>query len=352
VTSRSFSTGTYDLVARLQAAGLDVTRGPAGHDLSALGEALGRAVGWIAGTGPITAEHLDRAPRLRVLARYGVGVEAVDLAAAAARGVVVTNTPGANSAAVADHALALLLARVRDVSPGDRRVRMGDWSVRRGRELGSLTVGVLGFGRIGQGVARRLAGFGTTVLAHDPFLDDERIRAAGAEPVTADDLPARCDAVTLHAPGGHRVVDRRWLDRARAGLVLVNTARADLVDEDAVAAALRSGRLAGYAADTLAAESHATDGRATGSQRVASASQRVASGATAGRATDSRATDSRATSPLLAADLADLVVITPHTGAQTVEAVDRMGMAATADLLAVLAGAAPRHPVTPHEEQT
>ena len=352
MTSRSFSTGTYDLVARLQAAGLDVTRGPAGHDLSALGEALGRAVGWIAGTGPITAEHLDRAPRLRVLARYGVGVEAVDLAAAAARGVVVTNTPGANSAAVADHALALLLARVRDVSPGDRRVRMGDWSVRRGRELGSLTVGVLGFGRIGQGVARRLAGFGTTVLAHDPFLDDERIRAAGAEPVTADDLPARCDAVTLHAPGGHRVVDRRWLDRARAGLVLVNTARADLVDEDAVAAALRSGRLAGYAADTLAAESHATDGRATGSQRGASASQRVASGATAGHASDGRATGSRATSPLLAADLADLVVITPHTGAQTVEAVDRMGMAATADLLAVLAGAAPRHPVTPHEEQT
>ena len=316
VTSRSFSTGTCDLVARLQAAGLDVTRGPAGHDLSALGEALGRAVGWIAGTGPITAEHLERAPRLRVLARYGVGVEAVDLAAAAARGVVVTNTPGANSEAVADHALALLLARVRDISPGDRRVRLGDWSVRRGRELGSLTVGVLGFGRIGQGVARRLAGFGTTVLAHDPFLDDERIRAAGAEPVAADELPARCDAVTLHAPGGHRVVDGRWLDRARDGLVLVNTARADLVDEDAVAAALRSGRLAGYAADTLAAE---------------------------GRG---------AQSPLLAADLADLVVITPHTGAQTVEAVDRMGMAATADLLAVLAGAAPRHPVTPHEEQT
>jgi D-3-phosphoglycerate dehydrogenase len=247
-------------------------------------------------------------------------VVAADPAAAPPRGVVVTNTPGANSDAVADHALALLLARVRDVSPGDRRVRLGDWSVRRGRELGSLTVGVLGFGRIGQGVARRLAGFGTTVLAHDPFLDDERIRAAGAEPVSADELPARCDAVTLHAPGGHRVVDGRWLDRARAGLVLVNTARADLVDEFAVAAALRSGRLAGYAADTLAAESRATAGHAT--------------------------------SPLLAADLADLVLITPHTGAQTVEAVDRMGMAATADLLAVLAGAAPRHPVTPHEEQT
>lgn len=309
ITSRSFSTGTQDLVGQLQAAGLDVVRGPAGHDLSVLGEALGRAVGWIAGTGPITAAHLDQAPHLRVLARYGVGVDAVDLGAAAARGVVVTNTPGANSDAVADHALALLLASVRDVGPGDRRVRLGDWSVRRGRELGSLTVGVLGFGRIGQGVARRLRGFGTTVLAHDPFLDDDRIRAAGAEPVAAAELPTRCDAVTLHAPGGHPVVDARWLARARPGLVLVNTARADLVDEHAVAAALRSGRLAGYAADTLATE------------------------------------DRGAASPLLAADLADRVVVTPHTGAQTVEAVDRMGMAATADILAVLSGAAPRHPV-------
>ena len=251
-----------------------------------------------------------------MLARYGVGVEAVDLAAAAARGVVVTNTPGANSDAVADHALALLLARVRDMARATAGCGSATGACAAAASSGRSPSACSGFGRIGQGVARRLAGFGTTVLAHDPFLDDERIRAAGAEPVAADELPARCDAVTLHAPGGHRVVDGRWLDRARDGLVLVNTARADLVDEDAVAAALRSGRLAGYAADTLAAEGGGTE------------------------------------SPLLAADLADLVVITPHTGAQTVEAVDRMGMAATADLLAVLAGAAPRHPVTPHEEQT
>jgi D-3-phosphoglycerate dehydrogenase len=315
ITSRSFSSGTQDLVGRLRSAGLDVVRGPAGHDLPALREPLGRAVGWIAGTGPITAEHLAHAPRLRVLARYGVGVDAIDLPAAAARGVVVTNTPGANSDAVADHALALLLAGLRDVSGGDRRVRSGDWSVRRGRELGSLTVGVLGFGRIGQGVARRLAGFGSTVLAHDPFLDQASIRAAGAEPVTADELPARCDAVSLHAPGGRQVVDAGWLARARDGLLLVNTARADLVDDAAVAAALRSGRLSGYAADTLSAEG------------------------------------SGATSPLLADDLTDVVVITPHTGAQTVQAVDRMGAAATADLLAVLAGAAPTHPVTPMEDR-
>lgn len=314
VTSRSFSSGLRDLVGELRAAGLEVVRGPATHDLETLSEPLATAVGWIAGTGPVTGQHLARAPHLRVLARYGVGVDAVDLAAAAARGVVVTNTPGANSDAVADHAVALLLACVRHVVAGDRRVRAGDWTVRRGRELGSLTIGVLGFGRIGRGVARRLAGFGAIVLAHDPHLEPDRIRAAGAEPVSAADLPTRCEAVSLHSPGGRRVVDAAWLDAARDGLIVVNTARADLVDEAAVADALRRGRLGGYAADTLAAEG---DGPP---------------------------------SPLLAADLADHVVITPHTGAQTVEAVDRMGSTATADLLAVLNGTPPAHPVELPEE--
>lgn len=319
VTSRSFSSGSRDLVAELAAGGLEVVRGPVTHDLAALRDPLGTAVAWIAGTGPVTDAHLAGAPRLRVLARYGVGVDAVDLTAAAARGVTVTNTPGANSDAVADHAIGLLLAALRGIVPGDRRVRAGDWSgvrgARRGRELGSLTVGVLGLGRIGQGVTRRLAGFGTAVLAHDPYLGDDDVRALGARPASLAELAERCDAVSLHAPGGHRAVDAAWLDRARPGLVVVNTARADLVDEAAVAAALRSGRLGGYAADTLAAEG------------------------------------TRARSPLLADDLAHQVVITPHIGAQTIEAVDRMGSAATADVLAVLSGARPAHPVRLQEEQ-
>lgn len=315
VTSRSFSSGFRDLVGELRAAHLEVVRGPPTHDLEALRHPLATAVAWIAGTGPVTDRHLAEAPRLRVVARYGVGVEAVDLGAATARGVVVTNTPGANSAAVAEHALALLLACLRDVVAGDRRARAGDWTVRRGRELGSLTVGVLGFGQIGQGLARRLAGFGATVLVHDPYVLAETIRSTGAQPVAADELPSRCDAVSLHAPGGCRVVDVAWLERARPGLIIVNTARADLVDEHAAAEALRDGRIGGYAADVLDTE-------------------------TAG-----------GTSPLLAGDLADLVVITPHAGAQTVEAVDRMGSAATADVLAVLGGTAPAHPVEPPEQR-
>jgi len=109
-TSRSFSSGSVDLVARLAESGHTVATGPSDHELDALRPALGTAVGWIAGTGPVTARHLDAAPLLRVIARYGVGFEAVDLQAAHDRGIIVTNTPGANSGAVADHAVGLMLA--------------------------------------------------------------------------------------------------------------------------------------------------------------------------------------------------------------------------------------------------
>ncbi|WP_151524013.1 NAD(P)-dependent oxidoreductase [Serinicoccus kebangsaanensis] len=309
VTSRSFSSGSLDLVGRLEEAGLRVVRGPADHDLASLGAYLVDATAWIAGTGPVTDQHLERAPGLRVLARYGVGVDAVDLAAAARRGVTVTNTPGANTEAVAEHALALLLAVLRSVPAGDRRVRDADWSVTRGRQLAGSTAGVVGLGRIGRAVAARLAALGCTVLAHDPWLSDDEVRSAGPEPTTLDELVQECDVVSLHAPGGRTLVDPTWTGASRPGQVLVNTARADLVDEAAVAAGLASGRLGGYAADTLVSESGS------------------------------------ATSPLLEAALADRVVLTPHLGAQTTEAVDLMGSMAVAAVLDVLQGREPAHPV-------
>ncbi len=308
-TSRSFSSGSVDLVSRLAEAGHAVRVGPPDHDLDTLRPLLGDAEAWIAGTGPVTAAHLDAAPRLRVVARYGVGYEAVDVAAATERGIAVTNAPGANSAAVADHAVGLMLAVLRGIAEGDRRVRAGDWRVLRGRELGSLRVGFVGFGRIGQGVAARLAGFGTRIAVHDPWVPDDVLGAFGADRLDSAALPAECDLVTLHSPGGGTVADAPWLANARAGLVLVNTARPELVDEAAAAHALRTGALGGFAADTLA-------------------------GDTRGDA-----------SPLLAADLADRVVVTPHFGAQTVEAVDGMGGIAVDNVLAVLAGEQPPFPV-------
>ncbi|WP_051222738.1 NAD(P)-dependent oxidoreductase [Agrococcus lahaulensis] len=308
-TSRSFGAGDRDLVAELEAAGHRVVRGASDHPVEGLRDALGEADAWIAGTGPVTAAHLDAAPRLRVIARYGVGVEAVDVAAATARGIVVANTPGANADAVADHAVALMLAALRSVAAGDRRVRAGDWSALRGRQLGALAVGIVGFGRIGRGVAARLQGFGPRILAADPLLDAPDVRSAGAEPVEFRAMAERCDLVSLHAPGGQVLVDAAWLDRLERPIVLVNTARADLVDEAALAAAIRDGRVAAFAADTL-------------------------SGDTAASA-----------SPLLADDLADRVTVTPHLGAQTVEAVDAMGSMAVANALAVLEGRSAPHAV-------
>lgn len=308
-TSRSFSDGDVDLVARAADAGHEIVRGPAHHDLAELAPLLATADAWIAGTGPITAAHLDAAPRLKIIARYGVGTEAVDIAAAAARGIPVTNTPGANADAVADHAVGLMLAALRLIPDGDRRVRQGDWSVRRGRELGAATVGIVGFGRIGQGVARRLGGFGPRILAADPFLPEDRIRELGAEPAELDDLFRTADLITLHAPGGQRLVDADRLRSIRHGTVIVNTARPDLVDEAAVADALRDGRLAGYAADTLAGDTAAS------------------------------------ASPLLSGDLVERVIVTPHLGAQTTQAVDNMGSISLDDVIAVLAGGTPAHPV-------
>lgn len=309
VTSRSFSTGDLDLTGALEQAGCSVLTGPADHDPTLLAPLLAEAGCWIAGTGPVTAAHLALGPRLRLVARYGVGVDAVDLAAAQARGVLVTNTPGANSEAVADLALALVLAALRGVAVGDREVRSGPVHVRRSRQLGSLTVGLVGFGRIGQAVARRLTGFGSTVLAHDPYAEHARLAAAQVRPVELDELLRTSDVISLHAPGDRALVDAAALSLVRRSAVLVNTARARLVDEDAVAAALREGRLAGYATDVLG--SAGPEG------------------------------------PLLAPDLEDRVVLTPHVGGHTVEAVDAMGRGAVEAVLDVLAGRRPPHLVLP-----
>lgn len=311
VTSRSFGSGSVDLVSALEAASCEVVFGDPHHNPDSLGPLLARADAWIAGTSPVTAGLLAQAPRLAVVARYGVGFDSVDLAAAEKSGIVVTNTPGANSASVADLALALLLGCLRTVKVGDRAVRSGDWSAVRGREIDGLEVGVAGFGRIGRLFAERVRALGARVLAFDPFLTSDEELPDGYR--RAEDVAelASCGAVSLHAPGGATIVDATWLERAD-GLALVNTARADLVDEDAVAAALRDGRLASYSADTLASE-------AVGASR----------------------------GPLLAEDLAGRVVITPHLGAQTVQAIDRMGFGAVANVLAVLGGDPPPNPVTP-----
>jgi D-3-phosphoglycerate dehydrogenase len=284
----------------LLAAGMRVVRGDPTHDVAVLREPLQVAAGWIAGAAPVTEEHFAVAPRLRLVARYGVGCDAVDLQAARRHGVLVTNTPGANAQAVAEMTVGLMLAALRQTIDADRAARAGDWSARVGRELGTSVVGIVGYGRIGQAVHQLLQGFGSPVLVHDPYLPD-----AAVTRVELEELAGQADVITLHAPPTSQpLVDGRLLDLMRDGTVLINTARAALIDEHAVARALQSGRLGALATDVL--------------------------------------TDDKA-SPLL--DPPN-VIITPHIAGQTIQAVDRMGMAAAEECVRVLAQALPpRHPV-------
>lgn len=314
VTSRSFGTGGRDLARELVDAGYDIVRAAPAHTLDDLAAVLPDVDGWIAGTGPITEAHLELAPRLRVISRYGVGFEKVDVTSAAARGITVTNTPGANSPAVAEHTVALLMAALRGIPAADRRVRRGDWSAWMARELSALTIGVVGLGRIGRLVIDRLSGFGPRVLGVDPWVAPSDPLFEVITPTDVPTLAREADVLTLHAPGGQTVIDTDWLAASDRPVLIVNTARADLVDETALADAIRRGRVSAYAADTLATENH-------------------------GSGNDDGA------SPLLAPDLIDQVIITPHLAAQTREGVDGMGGLATENLRAVLEGRRPPYPV-------
>ncbi len=198
---------------------------------------------------------LEAAPRLRHVASYGVGVNHVDLEACRARGVLVTNTPGVVTNATADMAMALLLAAARRVAEGDRVVRAGGWTDvdpgwMLGTEVTGKTLGIVGFGRIGQAVARRAQGFDLRILYCSP----REVDFPGAERVPLDALLARSDFVSLHTPLAsttRNLLSRERVFAMRPGAVLVNTARGGVMDDDAVAEALATGRLAAAGIDVF-----------------------------------------------------------------------------------------------------
>lgn len=222
----------------------------------ALVAACGDADAILARLGTVTRRVIESAQRLRIVARHGVGVDAVDLDAATERGIVVTTTGNENAAAVAEYAFVLLLALVRHVVQADAGVRAGLWDREPlvGAELDGRTLGVVGYGAIGRRVARQALGFGMQVLACDPAAPTPE---AGVTMTSLDDLLARADVVSLHARltgDTARLIDARALARMKPGAYLVNTARGELIDEGALAAALRRGALAGAALDTYERE--------------------------------------------------------------------------------------------------
>lgn len=218
----------------------------------------------------IDAAVLDASPRLRVVANYAVGYDNVDVAAARARGVEVTTTPGVLTDATADLAFALLLAAARRVVEGDRLVRTGwdGWGPTEllGQPVAGRTLGILGMGAIGQAVARRARGFGMPVLYHNRRRVPEVVEAElGARFVTLDELWEASDVISLHAPlnpESHHVVDAAALARMKPTAVLVNTGRGPLVDEAALVEALRARRIAAAGLDVFEREPALAEGLA------------------------------------------------------------------------------------------
>lgn len=203
---------------------------------------------------PWDDESIGRLERCKVIARYGIGVDNVDLEAARRAGIVVTNVPDYSVEEVAVHALGLLLAGLRKIPEADRRVREGVWGIgefRPIRRLSESTLGLLGFGRIGRRVAAGAAALGATVIVHDPFLEPS---PDSPELVELPDLLARSDFLSLHAPltdSTRNIIDAEAIRQMRPGSILVNTSRGPLVDLDAVTAALGNGHLAAAALDVF-----------------------------------------------------------------------------------------------------
>ena len=251
----------------------------------------------------VDADAIARASRLKVIARAGVGIDNVDVDAATRRGIVVANAPESTVVSAAEHTVALLLAVARNIPQAHAALKGGAWERGRfaGVELSGKTLAVLGFGRIGRQVARRALALGMRVLAYDPFVGPERFRELGVEHVgTLDEAFAAADFLTLHLPlteDTRYVLDEWAFARMRDGVRIVNAARGELVDEDALAGAIRSGKVAGAALDVFGAEPYS--------------------------------------GPLL--DL-EQVVVTPHLAASTSEAQDRAGVMIAEQVVAALEG--------------
>jgi D-3-phosphoglycerate dehydrogenase len=232
-----------------------------GKDPAGLAEAVGGYDGLaIRSATKVTSDLLASAGNLRVVGRAGIGVDNVDIAAASARGVVVMNTPFGNSITTAEHAIAMMFAVARQIPAADASTRAGRWEKSRfmGVEITGKTLGLVGCGNIGSVVASRALGLKMKVIAYDPFLSAERALALGVERIEEiDELLARADFVTLHLPKTEKtagILSAERIARIKPGARLINCARGGLVDEAAVAEALRSGRLAGAAFDVFSVE--------------------------------------------------------------------------------------------------
>lgn len=254
VASRSFGRGTEREVLTDQFHRLDLN--PTYLALSDAVPQLAEFEGLIVGTEHITYEILCQAKRLRVVVKYGVGTDNIDVESARLRGVQVLNLPAVNATTVAEMALAMILALARRIPAADRAVRQGRWERLIGSNVVGKTLGIIGTGSIGCSLARMVSGLSMTVIGSD-VIENPDFVVAGGHYVAPSELLARSDFVTLHLPLNDETV--HYLNDARLALMkrdsyLINTSRGKIVDESAVARALSEGRLAGAALDVFASE--------------------------------------------------------------------------------------------------
>lgn len=261
----------------------------------------------------LDAAAIDAAPRLKVIAKHGVGTDNIDHAAASARGIVILNTPDANKVAVAEHAMALMLALAKRLAIHDATLRAGDWRFREGlvaQELAGRSLAILGFGRSGQELARRAAAFDMPIIAWGRSIDSAAVERFGGRVASSlGEALSSADFVSLHTPRVHASRPLLGVDEIatmRQGAYLINCARGGLVDEQALADALRENRLAGAGVDVFDVEPPPAD------------------------------------NPLLAADLPNLI-LTPHNAGNTRETTRRVGLEMADNIIAGLQG---RHDVS------
>jgi D-3-phosphoglycerate dehydrogenase len=311
VTWPDYDVESERLGGALKRAGLTVRLKPKSNDRTPaeVRELVAGAAAAIVSTDPFDAEVLAASPELRVIARVGVGVDSIDLDAATTCGVAVTVTPGANESTVADHTIALMLAALRRIGEHDGGVRRGEWN-RTGSHapwvLSGATVGLIGYGRIGRLVRKRLEGFSVEVLVSDPVQPDD----GNVTSVDLGELLAGSDVVSIHAPllsSTRGLIGAAELALMRPHAVLVNTARGGVCDEDALAQALEEGQLRAAALDVFEHE------------------------------------------PPLSSRLLQLsnVVLSPHNAGLSVQSIEEMTRRATASVIDVLVGRNPEHLANP-----
>ena len=255
----------------------------------------------------VTADILAAANKLQIIGRAGVGVDNIDVKAATQKGVVVVNSPDGNTLAAAELTVGLMLAVARKIPQGDATMKAGKWDRKKfvGSELYGKTVGIIGLGKIGYAVAQRLRGFEVELIAYNPFVSEAETRRLGVEPVSLDELVRRSDYITVHTPLNNEtrgLIGAAQFAEMKDGVRIVNVARGGIIDEQALADAVRSGKVGGYAVDVFTKEPPEPE------------------------------------NPLLAADVTANSVLTPHLGASSEEAQIKVAIDVCEQIVDVLAG--------------